>query len=415
MLERPLFIPLFALIAGSSLAGIFTVFIPAGVVVPLLVLSFLAIFLRSRVPFLLAIASLMFCWGNLSLQPYLRPEFPPSHIVHAVGEEPVVVEGVVGGRPEAMEEGGRLVLDVEHVCRDSVPAPAEGKLILYAGEGRFAFRTGDRIRFASRIRMPRNFGLPGEFDRERYLALRGIFATAFVKRSDEAILMRSGVAHPLRHTLDGIAVRLGSFIERTVPPVEGSILKALLLGDQGAVPRGLADAYARTGVNHILSISGFHVGIIALFVYWLILTAGRASEFLMLRVNLRRTALLFTLPLLVGYLFLTGAAPATARSVIMIGAYVATLALQREGEPVNALLLAAFVILGISPPALFDLSFQLSFLAIWGIVLATPSGMRASGESRKGWRGNWPSFSWYPWRLRRRRSSPWPTISIVPP
>ncbi len=273
--------------------------------------------------------------------------------------------------PEPWSRGGRLVLNVEHVCRDSVPAPATGKLLLYAGEGSFPFRTGDRIRFSSRLRQPRNYGLPGEFDRERYLALRGIFTTAFVRKSEEAILMRSGVADPLRHALDGIAARLGAFIEGNVPPAEGSILKALLLGDQGSVPRGLADAYTRTGVNHILSISGFHVGIIALFVYWLILTAGRASEFVMLHANLRRTALLVTLPLLVVYLFLTGAAPATARSVIMIGAYVVTLALQRESEPIDALLLAAFVILGISPPALFDLSFQLSFLAFWGIVLAT--------------------------------------------
>jgi competence protein ComEC len=371
-MERPLFLPLFALVAGSSLAGIFTLFVPTTVVFPLLILSFLAIFVRSRDPFLVALACLMFCWGNLSLRPFLLPEFPAGHVVHAVGEEPVVIEGILDSRPESGERGGKLVLAVESVCQDDVPVQATGKLLLYSGAGRFAFRTGDRIRFAARIRRPRNYGLPGEFDRERSLALRGIYATAFVRKSDEAILIRAGVAHPFQHALDGIAAEQGAFIESNVAPVEGGILQALLLGERGHVPRQLEDAYSKSGVNHILSISGFHVGIIALFMYWLILSAGRASEFVMLQVNLRRTALLFTLPLLVGYLFLTGAAPATARSVIMIGAYIVTLALQRESDPINALLLAAFTILGISPPALFDLSFQLSFLAIWGIVLASP-------------------------------------------
>jgi len=382
--ERPLFLPLLAIVAGSAVAWHFLWFVPAAALLPLLLLAFLAVFTASRLPFLLALSLVFFTWGNLSLRPFLAPVFPPEHVVHAAGDMPVTVEGIVESRPETMERGSRLVLAAERVWGEGAPAAATGKILLSAGEGRFACMTGDRVRFASRLRVPRNFGLPGEFDRERYLALREIHATAFVKNAGEVILMRGAVAHPVQRLLDRTAGELGGFIERNAPPVEGGILRALLLGDRGSVPRSLEDAYTRTGVNHILSISGFHVSIIALFMFWVILAAGRTSEYLMLHVNLRRTALLLTLPVIVLYLFLSGAAPATARSVLMIGVYVTSLTLKRESDPINSLLLAAMVILLLSPADLFDISFQLSFLAFWGILLVDFLWQGLSREKGRG-------------------------------
>jgi competence protein ComEC len=232
--------------------------------------------------------------------------------------------------------------------------------------------TGDRVRFLSRIQRPRNYGLPGEFDLVRYLAFRNIFATAFVRTPDDIVLLDSGVEHKLQRRVDAVADRLGRFIKENVAPVEGAILRALLLGESGYVPKTLKDAYTRTGVNHILSISGFHVGIISLFIFQLIFYAAKGSEFLLIHLNLRRFVLLLTLPVIVFYLFLSGAAPATTRSVIMITVYIMALLLEREVDPINSLALAAMLILAVTPQALFDISFQLSFLALWGILALTP-------------------------------------------
>jgi competence protein ComEC len=150
----------------------------------------------------------------------------------------------------------------------------------------------------------------------------------------------------------------------------------LLLGDRGYVSPATEAAYTRAGVNHILSISGFHVAIVALAVYQLLYLLGRCSETLMLRCNLRRVALLAGLPVVLFYLFLSGAAPATARSVVMIVLGVLALWIHRETDPVNVLIVAALLLLGINPPLLFDLSFQLSFLAIWGLIVLTPLLLR---------------------------------------
>ncbi|KAF0216843.1 MAG: competence protein [Geobacteraceae bacterium] len=371
-MERPLFLPLFSIVSGLSLAGLFFRFFPAPYVFPLLAVAFCAIFLKNRYPFLISVSLLLFVWGNLSLQPFLQPHHGPDHIVNFASEEPVTVEGIIDGRPEATEQGSRLYLRVERVYRKGSSAPASGRLLLYIGEGRVELLTGDRVRFVSRIHKPRNYGLPGEFDYGRYLALRNVFATGFVKGADDVILIREGVGNRAQRRIDAVAVQMGKFIGMHVPPAEGSILRALLLGDMGYVSKATKDAYTRTGVNHILSISGFHVGIVAIFMFHLLFCVAKTSEFLLLHLNLRRFALVLTLPAVIFYLFLSGAAPATTRSVVMIAAYIAALLLEREVDPINSLMLAAMFILALSPPALFEISFQLSFLALWGILVLTP-------------------------------------------
>jgi competence protein ComEC len=360
------------MVLGISAAGILDWFPPEPIVIPLLALGLATAFLTRRLPFLLILFLLMFIWGNLALKPFIGPNFPPAHITAFVTDSQVAVEGIIDSRPEATERGGRLYLHVEKVCRDGLCAEVNGRMVLYVGEGRPVQMTGDRVRFLSRIQRPRNYGLPGEFDLVRYLAFRNIFATAFVRTPDDIVLLDSGVEHKLQRRVDAVADRLGRFIKENVAPVEGAILRALLLGESGYVPKTLKDAYTRTGVNHILSISGFHVGIISLFIFQLIFYAAKGSEFLLIHLNLRRFVLLLTLPVIVFYLFLSGAAPATTRSVIMITVYIMALLLEREVDPINSLALAAMLILAVTPQALFDISFQLSFLALWGILALTP-------------------------------------------
>lgn len=177
---------------------------------------------------------------------------------------------------------------------------------------------------------------------------------------------------PLKSYFDKMAMSIGEFIASRVPGTDGTIIKALLIGDSGDIPRELQDAYSRTGVNHILSISGFHVGIIslALFQFWFALS--RLTPALLIYLNFRRVAFALSLPLVLYYLYLSGAAPATSRSVLMLGFVAAGMLLERETDHLNSLLLAASLLLLLDPATLYDISFQLSFLAIWGITVLTP-------------------------------------------
>ncbi|HZV82085.1 MAG TPA: ComEC/Rec2 family competence protein, partial [Geobacteraceae bacterium] len=330
-----------------------------------------AVSFRSSLPFAIAIALLLFVAGNLVLQSSLKGNPGERQLLEQNTGRLLIVEGRVVGRPENRDGGSKLVVRPQHVVADGVMLPLCGDILLRAEQGGGGLLSGDLIRFAGKLRAPRNFGIPGEFDAERYYSLKGVGATCFIKNSGDILLIRRGELS-LQRFFDAMALRAGSFIMSAVPGAEGGILKALLIGDCGDIPQELKDAYSRTGVNHILSISGFHVGIIALALFHLWFAVSRVFPSLLLYWNIRRFASTLSLPLVFVYLFLSGAAPATSRSVLMLAFFMVGMVLEREFDHFNALVLAALVLLLLNPANLYDISFQLSFLALWGIMVLTP-------------------------------------------
>jgi competence protein ComEC len=278
------------------------------------------------------------------------------------------------------------VLRTEHLFRDGRAEPVCGDLMLYVTAGDVSLVRGDRVRCITRISLPRRLGLPGEFDYPRYLGFQGIEAIGRVASQDDVVLIRSAAKDSVLRRADLMARYLGDFIRASIKDDKlSSIVTALLIGDQKRISVELAAAYTRAGVNHILSVSGFHVGIIAYFIVMITLLLATRSEQLALRFNLRRMVLILTVPAMILYLLLTGSAPATARSVIMLAAFVLALCAERETDPVNALLLSAFLLLALHPPSLFDVSFQLSFLALWGIVIIVPPVMERIPNLKRTW------------------------------
>lgn len=285
----------------------------------------------------------------------------------------MLVEGVVVRRPVASDGGVRLQIRPEHVFDgDTGRISLSGDILLRLGEGGLHITTGDRVRFKGKLKAPRNFGTPGEFDSERYLALRRVSATSFVKSEKDLLLMGRTHETRLQGYFDKAAIKTGEFIASRVPGANGAIIKALLIGDSGDIPQELQDAYSRTGVNHILSISGFHVGIIALALFQFWFALSRLAPSLLIYLNFRRVACAVSLPMVLYYLFLSGAAPATSRSVLMLGFVAVGMLLERETDHFNSLLLAASLLLLMDPASLYDISFQLSFIALWGIIVLTP-------------------------------------------
>jgi len=359
---------------GLTLSALTGIFCPLPTLGAGFACLLLATFQRDKQIFSACVALLFFLWGLYALSPWLLPYPSPASIRHRTSETAVTLEGIVSSRPTVSPEGSTIVVRAERVIRNNLSEPVQGMLMLYLSEGDVSFARGDRIRFMSRISVPRLLGLPGEFDFPRYLAFQGVAAIGRVASQDDIVLMRSGAEESLQRSIDLAAHRLGDAIRAALPDEKvSSILAALLLGDQKRIPRDLADAYTRAGVNHILSISGFHVGIIAAFMSLVLLWSFTRCEYLTLRCNVRRLVVLLAVPSMLIYLFLTGNAPATARSVIMLAAFAIALYAERESDPINTLLLAAFFLIAINPPTLFDISFQLSFLSLWGIIIVVPA------------------------------------------
>jgi len=387
--KHPLLMPFLAMSVGLYLSDVFSIILPLNFVVSVFCCLLLAMCVRSNIPFNVLTAAFFVMWGLFALTPWKKPPMPGS-IQNYAGRAPVLVEGVIRSRPVVVKSAaglsGHFILGVENVYLDRTAVPVSGNLIVYIAEGDISLARGDRVRLSSRINLPVKLGLPGEFDFPRFLAYQGVCATAKVVSEEKLVLMRGAAESSLLRSIDLTARSAGDFIRSSIRDEQlSSVVTALLIGDQRRIPPELNDSYSRSGVSHILSISGFHVGIIAYFVVLCVLLIATRFELPALRWNLRRAAVLIALPAMVVYLLLTGAAPATSRSVVMLGAFVLALYAEREVDPVNALLLSAMILLAINPPSLFDISFQLSFLALWGIVVFVPLIVGPFASHFHGW------------------------------
>lgn len=356
----PFLIPFLSMTAGMVLSATSGFNCNVIAVAAVFVCMLIACFLASSRFFTVTTALFFFLWGVLVLQLLLSPDIPPQSIKNNYSATPLTIEGVVSSRPSVGPEGSRLNVQVENLILAERVESVSGLLLLNVREGDVSLARGDRIRFTSTIAMPRRLGLPGEFDYPRYLALQGISATCRVTSQNEILLIRAASTDSLQRSIDLTARHLGDSIRNSFADVRtSSVLTALLLGDQRKIPRDLADAYTRAGVNHILSISGFHVGIIAAFITVLVMWLMTRFEYTALHWNIRTIAVLTAVPVMLVYLFLTGTAPATARSVVMLSVVAFGLLVEREHDSINTLLFAAFLLVAIDPPTLFDVSFQL--------------------------------------------------------
>lgn len=382
----PFLIPFLFMTAGITLSADGGLTVPVSTVVAVFSCLVLVCFLPYSSLFAVCNALFFFCWGLCALQPWLTPE-PSSHTVREkISDSPVSIEGIVSARPSIASEGSRVTVQVERILTKGRGEKVTGLLLLYMGSGDVSLVRGDRIRFNSRISVPRRLGLPGEFDYSRYLALQGVSVTGRVGSQDEIVLVRAAAVESWQRTFDQYARYAGDAIRSSIPVEQtSSVLTALLIGDQRRIPPALADAYTRAGVNHILSISGFHVGVLAAFITILTQWVLTRSEYLTLRWNIHRIAVFVAVPAMLAYLFLTGNAPATARSVIMLTVFATALFAERERDAINTLLLAAFFLIAINPPTLFDVSFQLSFLSLWGILVSVPFIVKLTADIRSRW------------------------------
>lgn len=242
-------------------------------------------------------------------------------------------------------------------------APATGRLQVRLNSGIDPGRYGDRVLVSGRLRSPQPARNPGGFDARTYYASRGVHALMSVRDEagyrvtlrDTSFTWQTGVIDPLRNSID-------QSIDRTMRGDSAALLKGILLGERRQLPEDLLLTFRTIGLAHILAVSGLHVGLITLVIHTL-LSVMRLP---------RNIVVAGTLGVLVLYAFITNLTPSVIRATIMAALFLVGRQMDRQTDTVNILAVAAIVILLIWPSALFDLSFQLSFLATYAIITGYP-------------------------------------------
>lgn len=230
----------------------------------------------------------------------------------------------------------------EAVNRDGIAAAARTDALVVV-EGDWRFTAGETVAVHAHLE---EFAASG---RERYVAGVGrddIRSTGF---SSPVARLRSRVRDALHRAIAGVGYPASALLE------------ALLLGSREDVPEDLRAGFRQSGSLHVLALSGLHAGIVFAFV-----------SALLRPLRNRLVVYAAGCGLLVGYLFIAGPAPSLVRAVVMLVVGGAARLADRDDEPLNLLALSGIVILAVDPFAAASLSFQLSYLALAGILSLGP-------------------------------------------
>jgi competence protein ComEC len=279
--------------------------------------------------------------------------------------------------------------------------PASGVVLLYLRSAETRWQLGDRLRGRISLRRPRNFGNPGEFDYQAYLARRGVHVTGFAY--DDSTFERLGSERALLTTaFSRWRGGLRQLIVDALPEERAGVLRALILGETAALSPDLQDAFSRSGVRHVLTISGLHVGMVAAGAFTLARWLLARSHWLLLTANVPKLAVGLSIVPVAVYAGLAGGGLATTRAVIMALVFLGAVIVDRRRHLLVSLAGAAILMILAAPGSSREISFQLSFAAVLGLVVIL-------GRF-------WPW--WLAWeerhlmRLRGRRARVWRMIAV---
>lgn len=266
--------------------------------------------------------------------------------------------------PEEREKMVKVLLELESAMADNGVVKVSGKVMAYFQKEDQALRLnyGDLIAFSvplEEVQPPKN---PMEFDYKKYLERKGVNWSVYL-RSDKWLYTGVNRTNPIFAFAYRFRQRLLISLQRCgITNDEFGVAAAILLGYDESLPAQVRQNYVAAGSMHILCVSGMHVGIIYLLASFLLGFLGKGKRMAVVR----RVALLF---LIWFYALLTGLSPSIMRAALMISFVVFGELIHRKGFALNSIAASAFILLLINPNNLFAIGFQLSYVAVIGIVL----------------------------------------------
>lgn len=307
-----------------------------------------------------------------------------DHFIHD-GKTITHYKVLITKQSQEKENSWKVEAEVQAVQHaDSTWAPRSGKVLLYFSKKSYLqpFQYGDILLIAGKPEALKEPSNPGEFDYKKFLTYRKTYHQHFLRDGDAvkigydpssktvaySILAREWADRALKENING--------------KQEQATASALVLGVTDGLENDLIGAYAATGSLHVLSVSGLHVGII----YWLILLIFRPLH----KFTKGKWALaIFSVIVLWGYAFITGISPSVLRAVTMFSFVALARPWGQKTNIYNTLAASAFCLLLYEPYLIMSVGFQLSYLAVVGIVYLQPKLSRLWEPKSWFWDSVW--------------------------
>lgn len=271
-------------------------------------------------------------------------------------KESLIFQGLISGEPDVRIGDTQYVVQVSSFARVSEDKKNLGKILVTIPHYP-AYQYGDLIELEGKLKSPAEFD---SFSYKDYLAKDDIYSVMY---TPSVKLVSSGNGNFLYAAIFKLKDKFKEKVKVLLPEPENSFLAGLLLGERSGLGQNLKNDFAITGISHIIAVSGFNVTIIAVIVLELALTLGfsRAQSFLI------------SLAAIILFIIMVGAPSSAIRAGIMGGLVLVATQAGRLSSATNAIAFAATAMVAINPKILrFDAGFELSFLAVVGLVWLSP-------------------------------------------
>ena len=285
----------------------------------------------------------------------------------------IEIVGVVAELPRLRERGLSFAFDVERVLTPSAHVPQHVLLSTYESEQDEALivHAGERWQLSVRLKQPHGTSNPYAFDFEAWMLERNLRANGYVRSNGNNMRLDTLVRSPdylIEHLRETVRVHFQQVLGDS--PYTG-VLTALAIGDQGSIPASQWQVFTRTGVNHLMSISGLHITMLASLAFALTYALWRRSGRLTLALPARKAAVIVGLLVALGYALLSGFSVPAQRTVYMLAVIAAALWLSRNVAISQILAAALLASLLLDPWAVLSPGFWLSFGAVTLIFYMT--------------------------------------------
>lgn len=289
------------------------------------------------------------------------PVSHPSNVWFYNGQR-IIFRGVINKEPERKDKNQKLEIESNFltiVNKIAEGFEVDGK-VLVAAPLYPEFAYGDLVEIECDLKQPERFD---GFAYDKYLARLGIYSVCYFPKIFQVISENQGWKIIFYKKIFGLKDFLRREINLGLDEPESSFARAMILGDMGTINNDLQIAFARTGVSHIISISGMHIGILMAVFVWFYIEIGFWRKQLLYLMS----ATIFF------YVLMIGAPPAALRAGVMGVMVLLGLHFGRLNKLGNALVFSAALMLFLNPWLLrYDIGFQLSFLAMFSMIYLYP-------------------------------------------
>jgi competence protein ComEC len=288
----------------------------------------------------------------------------------------IAITGVVASLPQKTERGLRFEFEVEKVSTLEAVTPSHISLNAYrdtrsgdeASSTMPDMHAGERWQWTVRLRKPHGASNPDGFDVEAWLLERNVRAVGYV-RSKETMLKQDANASGIGYSINRLRETIrNNFAKVLKDKPLAPILIALAVGDQSGISPNQWQLFWRTGVGHLISISGLHITMVASLFYGLALWLWRSRPALTLHVPAQKIAVIAGMISALAYALIAGFSVPTQRTFYMLATVAAFLWTGRMSSPSRVLCAALFIVTVVDPWAVLSPGFWLSFGAVGALM-----------------------------------------------